>query len=84
MLQINVLMLNHMVRWVTWGVKFLKLSYFVLFCFIYKCTWEEELVVKSWKFYRIDLWKKIERLIFKSFYILCDYVKSLVGKMIMA
>jgi hypothetical protein len=52
-----------------------------LFCFVYRCTWEE-LVVKSWKYYRIDLWKKIERLIFKSFDIVCDYVKSLVGKII--
>jgi hypothetical protein len=47
-------------------------------------TWEEELVVKSWKFYKINLWKKIEKLILKSFDIVCDYVKSLVGKTIMA
>jgi hypothetical protein len=72
-------MLNHMMSYMR--CKVLKTF---LFCFIYKCTWEEELVVKGWKFYRIDLWKKIERLIFKSFDIVCDYVKSLVGKMIMA
>jgi hypothetical protein len=67
-------MLNHMVSYMRCKV----------FFYIYKCTWEEEFVVKSWKFYRIELWKKIEGLIFKSFDIVCDHVKSLVGKMIMA
>jgi hypothetical protein len=40
--------------------------------------WEKELVIKSWKLHKIDLWKRIEILIFKSFDIVCEYVKFMV------
>ncbi len=51
--------------------------------FINTFIWGKQLV-RKWKFYRINLWRRIERLLFKGFGIVYECVESMVQRMAMA
>jgi hypothetical protein len=46
--------------------------------------WGEQLVVMNWNFYRINLWRRIERLIFKGLGIIYECIESMGWRMAMA